>query len=112
MANTETNKQTYGLKFDSDKPPLHLIDPEFLEGLGRVLGFGAIKYSPNNWRNGIQYTRLIGAAYRHLGAINKGEDLDPESGEPHVYHLACCVQFLSWLIKHRKDMDDRWKIND
>lgn len=98
-----------GLKYDSDKPRMDLLDPEFLEDVSRVLGFGAKKYAAHNWRGGISYSRLIGAAYRHLGAINRGEDTDPESGLPHVAHLGCCVMFLSWMMKHRTDIDDRYK---
>jgi hypothetical protein len=107
--NTETNPQAGGLKYDSDKPRMDLLDNEFLIKVSRVLGFGAEKYAPDNWRNGIEYRRLIGAAYRHLGAINSGEDIDPESGESHVGHLGCCLMFLSWMMDHRKDLDDRWK---
>lgn len=103
--------QPAGQKFDSNKIPVHLFDPEFMEGVSRVLGFGAEKYAPNNWRGGIHYTRLIGAAYRHLNAINKGEDVDSESNLPHVYHLGCCVMFLASMMEHRKDLDDRYKPN-
>jgi hypothetical protein len=99
-----------GTKYDGGKPPLDLIDPEYLEGLARVLGFGAKKYAAHNWRGGINYSRLIAAAYRHLGAINKGEDIDPESGESHVYHLACCNMFLASMMTHRPDLDDRYKV--
>ena len=100
---------TGGLKDDEDKPPMALLDPEFLEEVARVLGFGARKYVVDNWRNGISYRRLISASYRHLGAINKGEDLDEESGLPHTYHLGCCVMFLASVLKNRPDMDDRYK---
>lgn len=98
-----------GVKYDTEKPPMALLDPLFLEGVASVLGFGANKYAAHNWRNGIQYSRLISAAYRHLGAINKGEDIDPESKLPHAYHLGCCVMFLSNMMQTRPDMDDRWK---
>lgn len=98
-----------GLKYDNEKPPMALLDPEFLEGVARVLGFGANKYAADNWRNGISYRRLISAAYRHLGAINKGEDVDPESKLPHSYHLGCCVMFLASMMNTRPDLDDRWK---
>lgn len=98
-----------GQKFDQEKPRMDLLDPEFLEDVARVLTFGAAKYAAHNWRSGIHTSRIIAAAYRHLGAINKGEDIDPESGLPHAAHLGCCVQFLSWTLKHRPDMDDRWK---
>lgn len=98
-----------GLKYDNEKPPMALIDPEFLEGVAGVLGFGATKYAEHNWRNGISVSRLISAAYRHLGAINKGEDIDPESGRHHAYHLGCCVMFLASMLSTRPDLDDRWK---
>mgnify|MGYP003526891395 FL=1 len=101
--------QPEGTKYDHDKPPISFIDSEYIEGVARVLGFGASKYSPHNWRNGINFSRLISAAYRHLGAINKGEDVDAETGELHAYHLACCTMFLSFMMLHRPDMDDRWR---
>lgn len=98
-----------GSKHDQEKPPHALIDPGFLDSLAKVLGFGATKYAPHNWRGGISYSRLISAAYRHLAAINSGEDIDPESGLNHTGHLACCVMFLDWMTKYRPDLDDRWK---
>jgi hypothetical protein len=100
---------TEGVKYDSDKPRMDLLDADFLEGLAGVLTFGARKYAAHNWRGGISHSRLIAAAYRHLGAINRGEDTDPESGLAHVHHLACCVMFLSWMQTNRKDLDDRYK---
>lgn len=99
-----------GTKYDNNKPSMALIDSDFLLGLAKVLDFGKEKYAAHNWRGGISFSRLISAAYRHLGAINKGEDLDSESGLPHVYHLACCVMFLSWMMENRKDLDDRWSM--
>ena len=96
-------------KFDLDKPRIDLVDPYFLEVLGSVLGFGAKKYASHNWREGLLLSRLIGAAYRHLGSISRGEDVDSESGLQHVGHLACCVMFLCWTMKFKPECDDRWK---
>lgn len=98
-----------GMKYDADKPPMALLDSAYLEGVARVLGFGASKYAAHNWRSGIAYSRLISAAYRHLGAINKGEDVDEESGLPHAYHLGCCSMFLASMMQTRPDLDDRYK---
>jgi len=98
-----------GRKDDSEKSRVDLIDAEFLEGLGDVLAFGARKYNAHNWRGGIKYSRLIAACFRHLLAILRGEDRDPESGLGHVFHLACSCMFLSWHLKHRRDLDDRYK---
>ena len=100
--------KTTGMKFDQEKPRMDLLDANYLEGVANVLGFGAKKYAAHNWRGGISVSRLIAASYRHLGAINRGEDIDSESGLPHVYHLGCCNMFLAEMLT-REDMDDRYK---
>lgn len=100
-----------GLKYDSEKPRVDLLDPLALEGLSKVLTFGAKKYAVNNWRGGLSYSRLLGAALRHAFEIMKGNDIDDESGLPHIDHLGCCWMFLSNMMKTRPDMDDRWKPN-
>lgn len=98
-----------GTKYDQEKPRLDLLDPDAMEGLAKVLTFGAKKYDAHNWRNGIVYSRLMAALHRHLLAIQRGEDFDAESGLPHIDHLGCCWMFLSSLMKTRPDLDDRWK---
>lgn len=98
-----------GIKFDSAKPRMELLSRVALEGMAQVLTFGARKYADNNWRSGFKWSRLIGAAMRHLTAILDGEDTDPESGLPHVDHLACCVMFLSEHQKKHLGTDDRYQ---
>lgn len=98
-----------GTKNDAEKPRMDLLDPLALEGLAAVLTFGAKKYAAHNWRKGIANTRLIAAMLRHLFAIMRGEDVDPESGLPHIDHVGCCWMFLSNNMKTRPEMDDRWK---
>lgn len=98
-----------GVKNDGAKPRMDLLDPLALEGLAAVLTFGAQKYAAHNWRKGIANTRLIAALLRHLFAIMRGEDNDPESGLPHIDHVGCCWMFLSNNMKVRPEMDDRWR---
>lgn len=98
-----------GLKYDDGKAPMALLDNTAMLGTAQVLAFGAKKYTAHNWRNGITYSRLASAAMRHIMAFLDGEDLDPESGLPHVDHAACCLMFLQWMAVHRPDMDDRFK---
>ncbi len=69
---------------------------------------GRDKYGAANWAKGIQHSRLLGAALRHILAYNSGEDLDPESGITHVAHAACNLMFLLWMQKHKPELDDRW----
>jgi len=100
---------TQGLKFDQDKPRMDLLDAYAIEQLALVLGFGAQKYAANNWRKGISYGRLLAAILRHAFAILRGEWLDGETGLSHAAHIQCTAMFLTWMGKHRPDMNDLWR---
>ena len=98
-----------GLKFDSDKLPLHLLSTEAMNQTATVLAFGAEKYAAHNWRKGFVWSRPLAAAMRHITAFNAGEDKDPESGLSHLAHAACCIMFLLEFEKTHKELDDRYK---
>lgn len=85
-----------------------LLDPEWLHDTAKVMSYGAKKYRANLWRDGMDWSRVISSAIRHINAINKGEDLDPETGLNHAAHLSCCAMFLNWYLTHRKEFDDRY----
>lgn len=63
----------------------------------------------HNWRKGFKWTRLIAASFRHLKSIAIKEDIDPDSGLPHVDHLMCMVAFLSEHQKLNYGKDDRFE---
>ena len=92
---TKSSQFTTGRKDDQEKNRLDLIEPEFIEGVGKVLTFGAGKYEPNNWQKVEDAKdRYYAAALRHLMAWRKGEKADPESGISHLDHVACNIMFL------------------
>lgn len=95
LAKSATLVSTAGRKDDQEKNRLDLIEPEFIEGVGKVLTFGADKYEPNNWQKVEDAEdRYYAAALRHLIAWRKGEKTDPESDLSHLYHVACNIMFL------------------
>lgn len=103
---------TEGTKDDADKVPYDLLSPEFLEGISKVLAYGAKKYEPYNWAKGIKYSRVFAALMRHLWAFHRGETNDKETNMPHLWHAGCCLMFLThYEAKRRKyrEFDDRWK---
>lgn len=100
---------TEAVKADGNKPRLDLVSEPALIGLAKVLEFGAAKYAVDNWRKGMAWRRCIGAAMRHLLAFSAGEDLDLESGLPHIDHALCCLMFLSEYQKRKLGTDDRFK---
>ncbi|MGL2349658.1 dATP/dGTP diphosphohydrolase domain-containing protein [Helicobacter pylori] len=97
-------------KDDAYKSRVDLIPPSALLTIGHVLANGARKYGANNWRNGMDWSRLHGAALRHLLAWFNGEDKDPESGLPHLAHAACCLLFLMDYDAQQIGCDDRPQI--
>jgi hypothetical protein len=82
------------LKFDQGKPPMSLLPMEALVEVAKVLGFGATKYAPHNWRKGFKWSRLADAALRHLTSYCAGERKDPETHLSHLAHASCMLMFL------------------
>lgn len=92
-----------GRKDDKDKNRLDLIDVSFIESLGKVLTYGANKYEANNWQKVEDpVNRYYAATLRHLFAWRNGEVCDPESGLPHLAHIATNIMFLQHFEKEDK----------
>ncbi len=87
-------------KHDAEKNRLELLDYDFIEGIGKILTFGAEKYEADNWKKAgsdEDLRRVRGAMMRHAFAYMNGEKTDPETGESHLYHMACCQMFLDYF---------------
>lgn len=88
-------QQPAGSKHDSGKPLMGAVPPNALLSVAKVLTFGAQKYGRDNWQQvGNAETRYIDAALRHINAYQRGEQLDPESGENHLAHAVCGLMFI------------------
>lgn len=69
-------------------------DPATLEEMTVAMEYGEQKYGRNNWKKGMEWSRLIDAAQRHGLAIVWGEDIDTESGNHHVAHMLASIHML------------------
>jgi hypothetical protein len=98
-----------GIKYDSGKLRYDLIPEYSMQQLAKVYTFGCGKYDDWNWKKGILYSRLIAALFRHVWSFVRGEDIDPESGLPHLSHAAWNCFSLLYFSRYRKDLDDRQK---
>ena len=88
----------YSAKHDQDKPMYNLLPANAIDALARVLTFGAKKYGANAWQNledGLE--RYRAALLRHTFAIQRGELIDEDSGEPHSALAMCCAAFINEL---------------
>ena len=83
MKHTRNNDKTAFVKTDKGKSRPDLIPGDFLLMLGDVFRYRA-------------------AALRHLAAYCGGEELDPESGLPHIGHCAASLAMLWGLLEQRE----------
>ena len=101
--------KTEAKKLDSGKPPLSLISRTALEEEAKVMAYGVGKYGTHNWRQGMDFSRLMDAALRHIYAFADGEDKDKETGLSHLAHARCCLAFLIEYEGKKLGKDDRFK---
>lgn len=92
----------------SDKIPLHLW-PTTASVLGSLgLLAGALNYGRGNFRVvGVKASIYYDACNRHLNAWFEGEDLDPDSGLPHLAHALSCLAIIVDAMYADKLTDDR-----
>ncbi len=90
------------------KPSMHLVPVDGLIAVGEVMKLGAAKYGPYNWRdNAVVLTVYLDAMLRHYAAYLDGQDLDPESNQPHTAHIAACMLILLDADATGNLVDDR-----
>ena len=98
-----------GVKLDSGKRRVDLVPTEAINALAEVLTAGAVKYGTHNWRKGMDWSRVYGAAQRHMLAFWGGDDIDEESGMPHLWHALTNMAFLVSYQAMSVGRDDRWQ---
>lgn len=64
----------------------------------RVFEYGRKKYAAWNWAKGMAWSIPIACAARHALAQLEGEELDSESGLPHVGHFMCNLVMLRVFV--------------
>lgn len=104
---TSVTQDTPATKADGGKARMDLIAPEALVALGAVLEFGSRKYAERNWEKGMRWGRVYAALQRHLTQWMMGDDVDDESGMPHLWHALTNLHFLVAYADRDVGEDDR-----
>jgi hypothetical protein len=86
-----------------------LIPPEALAVVAAHYGVGAAKYSDHNWRKGYEWSKSYDALQRHSNAFWAGEDIDAETGSPHMAAVAFHALTLITFMEEHREFDDRYK---
>lgn len=89
-----------------------LIPADPLRLLARHYGVGAKKYDDDNWRKGYDWRLSFAALNRHLWQFWAGEDVDPETGTPHMIAVAWHGFTLAEFAAIHPEFDTRLKTLD
>ena len=84
------------LRYNTGKPKWSLVHMNSLVPMIRVLEYGALKYAPFNWQKPMKRDELLDSMQRHMAALIDGEELDKESGLPHIGHIMANAMFYSY----------------
>ncbi len=91
-----------GLRYNNGKRKWSLVHFKSLEPMVQVLEFGALKYSPENWKKGLDKKEILESMMRHLTALMDGETIDSESLISHIGHIQCNAMFYSYFEQQEK----------
>lgn len=105
--NNKKAASSEGIKHDSDKPDLTLIPTEAIYQMGQAFTYGSKKYKRHNYRLGMNSSRQLAAALRHIYQHLDGEDLDPESGHSHLGHALASIAMAVYTLANHPQLDDR-----
>lgn len=101
VSSTGGEKGTKEERFD-------LLPWEAIAKVARHYGKGAEKYEAHNWRRGYEWSKSYAALMRHLTAFWSGEDIDEETGSPHMAAVVFHALTLLTFMDEQRDFDDRY----
>lgn len=102
-----TEAPVTALRYNAGKPDYTLMDFKSMLPMIKVLDYGAKKYTVKitgqgevsgreNWKLPMAPKEILKSMLRHVAALSDGEELDPESGLPHIGHIMCNAMFYSY----------------
>ena len=92
----------------SKKVSMSVVPVPVLMELSLALREGSIKYGAFNWRaTPIRMMEYYNALWRHMGAWVEGEDVDAESGLPHIVKAIATLVVLRDAQRAGQVIDDR-----
>lgn len=92
----------------SCKAPMHYVPGPIKFELGLAMFEGSRKYGGHNYRaSGVRASIYYDACQRHLESFWEGEDIDPDSGLPHLAKAMGCLAILRDSQLMENWIDDR-----
>lgn len=109
---SETPSQSSGgsLRFNEGKPQFSHLSPHFIEEMMKVMTSANKKYPYLNYSKKQDVRTASDSLMRHFLAFQKGEDLDQESGQHHLAHVATNAMIIFQNLKDfGEEIDTRYE---
>ena len=107
VGDVNSKEKGSGARYNDNKPDYSLIPMWTLADEAKVWEYGKRKYAAWNWAKGMPWSVPLACALRHLAAWQRGEELDHESGLPHLAHAMCNLRMLTMFATTYPEGDDR-----
>ena len=103
LEDADMDKPNQQAKADRGKPHPSYVPVALIKAVMDVREMGTAKYGdPDNWKK-VELERYHQAMLRHiLAAWNDPYKIDPESGLPHIAHVATNIAFLLEMKEEKK----------
>jgi hypothetical protein len=115
LVTKDTNpKDAVGIR----KVPMSTVPSQPVMEMALAMLEGGIKYGRHNYRvAGVRASVYYDAAHRHLTAWWEGQDIDPDSGLPHLAKAMACLCVIrdsvirgNWVDDRPPAMPDNWQV--
>lgn len=98
------------LRFNTGKIDLSYCVPETMAAISIVFmrnsqNYGG-KYPDNNWRECAPMSQYMSSLGRHKAYLESGQEIDEETGLPHLWLMAANLQMAIYMMIHHPEKND------
>jgi len=98
-----------GKRMNNNKIRVGLVPPSLVYAVANVFEAGLVKYEADNWRRGMNWSTVLESMERHLLKFKNNEDIDSETLQNHISHIAANCAILLEYLETCPELDDRYK---
>lgn len=81
-----------------------LLDPAFVQAMAMIMGVGASKYGPENWKTGLTGANSgLNHALKHINEFQNGTPNDYGANDLHLAQAAVNLMFEAYFVRKARE---------